>query len=48
MIDITDLKVITACGFSIVFLKINGHKFKSDPINGMIKEDDIRKELGLQ
>lgn len=47
MTEITDLKIVAICGFSKVFIKVNGLEFESSPIMGDLDEELIRERLGI-
>ncbi len=44
---ITDFRIVEACGFSKVFIKVNGVDFESLPTMGKLDEAEVKGRLGI-
>ncbi len=47
MFKITDFRIDEVCGFSRIFIKINGVKFESRPTMGKLDEKEVKERLGI-
>lgn len=47
MLKITDFRIDEVCGFSKIFIEINGVKFESRPTMGKLDEKEVKERLEI-
>jgi len=47
MTEITSFKIDEVCGFSRIFIEINGVKFETRPVMGKLDEKEVKERLEI-